>query len=311
MREIARHLMKTDWAQNALKEPLIREALEEWTIDSLRRSLKPEGKPRFDDFVNSLKRGEKIVLSNYMDMFLGYDFKSGIEGLESLTLLKEKPILVVANHINKGPMRGDWQHAAISHYVKKTTQKEVRWLHGFDPTTTQDLFRERSHQLANNIPIRGPDTQKAARLLIQAIKNNDSMGLYPEGDGSRNLRKGLPEAGRLIAICARNSMNIVSCSVRFQRDTFFLTFDNIDSEKIKALEQKGKDRNAGWQNITDYAMTNIAKHLPENRRGYYGESQKTNGVELTLTTPSMILNPSSPAQRIIDKWTKKQRNKAK
>lgn len=275
-KEIARRLMKTQWVQDRLQEDWVRETLEDSTIDSFRRGLKPEGKPRYDDFVNSLQKGEQIALSDYRDMFLGFDFKSGIKGLENLTDLKDKPILLVANHVNNGPMKAGWQHVAISYYVKETTGEEIRWLHGFDPTTAQDLFRERLHKSINSIPIRDNDPTRGLPLLRQAIRNEDSMGLYPEGDGSKNLRKGMPEAGGLIGICARRGMGIVSCSVKYQSDTFFLTFDTLDMTEIERLTPKGTDRTnryAAWQNVADYAMTRIAMNLPENRRGYYQNYQ--------------------------------------
>lgn len=268
-KEIARRLMKTRWVQDLLQEDPVRQIFEDWTITSLRQQLKPEGKPRFDDFVNSVQKGKKISLSDYIDMFIGFDFKSGIRGLENLVSLKGKPILLVANHTNNGPMRGGWQHVSINYYVKEATGKEIRWLHGFDPTTAQDLFRERLYSSINSIPVRDTDPNRTLSLLRQAIREKDSMGLYPEGDGSRNLRRALPEAGRLTAMCARNGINIVSCSARFQSDAFFLTFDTLDSKDVERSAQEGSDRYAKWQNTADYTMRNIAQYLPENRRGCY------------------------------------------
>src|SRR3989344_2922386 len=133
MKELARRFMKTDFVKNALKEPLVLEVVQEWTIDSLRRSLKPDGKPRFDEFIKKLQNGEQIALSSYIDMFLGFDFKSQVDA-ESLEKLEGHPILILANHTNKGAMRGQWEHAAISYYVKQNTDKEIRMLHGFDST---------------------------------------------------------------------------------------------------------------------------------------------------------------------------------
>lgn len=273
MKEVARRLMKTNWVQDRLKEEDLREILEDWTIDSLRRGLKPEGKPSWDDLVNRVKRGQKIALSDYIDMFLGFDFISGISGLENLRGLKDKPILLVANHINNGPLKGGWQHVLISRSVKETTQKEIRLLHGFDPTTTQDLFRERLFNSINSIPVRDPDPNRALSLLRQAIRQKDSMLLYPEGDGSKNLRRAMPESGRLIEICARNGMEIVSCSAAFQSDTFFLIFDTLDRNQIQGLMHERPDRNIVWQNIADYSMRKIAESLPQNRRGHYRETQ--------------------------------------
>lgn len=274
-KEIARRVMKTQWVQDRLQEDWIREMVEDWVIDSLRRSLKPEGKPRWDDFSNKLKKGEEIAISEYIDMLLGFDLTSGIKGLENLTTKKNKPILLVGNHINTGPIRGGWEHAVISYHVKQTTGKEIRWLQGFDPTTAQNVFLERLSKCTNSIPVRAinrSDLVRTALLLNQAIDNQDSLGLYPEGDGSKNLRRGMPQAGRLIASCARDGIDIVTASARFQSDTFSLTFDKLDRKEIERLDSKGIDRanrDTAWQNVADYAMRRIAVNLPKNQRGYY------------------------------------------
>lgn len=277
-KEIARRLMKTQWVQDRLQEDWVREPIEDWTIDSFRRGLKPEGKPRYDDFINSLQKGEQIALSNYIEMFLGFDFKSGIKGLENLILLKDKSILLVANHVNNGPMKAGWQHAAISYYVKHTTGKEMRWLHGFDPTTAQDLFRERLHKSINSIPIRDNDPTRGLPLLRRAIGiDKASIGLYPEGDGSKTLLRGLPKAGQMILLSALNKYNIVCAATEFKNDAFFLTFDPpLDNQRIKKALDILKDNKGNhdkrveiWQAISDYAMAIIASHLPEEKRGYY------------------------------------------
>lgn len=268
-KEILRKLMKTQWVQDRLKEDWVREISEDWIIDSFRRDLKPEGKPLYDEFVNSLQKGEKIALSNYIEMFLGFDFKSGIKGLENLTVLKNKPILLVANHHSKGPLGGDWENVVISYYIQQTLAQELRDLHGNDPTTIRNLFRIKGQESTNSIPVRDPNPQRSALLLRRAIMNRDSLRLYPEGDGGVNLRKGLPDAGRLIAICAMSGMDIATCSVRFQSDTFFLTFDTLDNQEIERLGSEKNSRAAVGQNIADYAMEIIARHLPESRRGYY------------------------------------------
>jgi len=268
-KEIARRLMKKQWVQNLLQEDRVREIFEDWTILMLRQGLKPEGKARFDDFVNSIQKGEQIALSSYIDMFIGFDFKSGIRGLENLVSLKGKPILLVANHPNNGPLAGDWKNIVISYYIQQELKQELRDLHGYDPTTIRDLFRMKGQKSTNSIPVRDPDPQRSALLLRQAIKNRDSMRLYPEGDGDISLRRGLTNAGRLIAICARNGMAIVTASARFQKDIFFVAFDRLDNEDIERSAQDGNDKYDKWQNITDYTMGVIAKHLPANHRGYY------------------------------------------
>ncbi|OGH29737.1 MAG: hypothetical protein A3B41_01400 [Candidatus Levybacteria bacterium RIFCSPLOWO2_01_FULL_37_26] len=285
-KEIARRIMATQWVQDRLKEGAIRDTLEDFTIESRRLSLKPEGKPLFDDFVNSIQKGKEIALSEYIDMFLGFDFKSGVNGLENLTALKNKPILLAANHVNYGPLGGDWQHAVISYYVKQTTGKEMKWLQGFDPTTTQDFFRERFYKSKNIIPVGDSSPRRAGILLLQAIKNKDSMGFYPEGERTKSLIQAIPDAGGLMLTCATRDIDIVCCSSGYKNDTFFLNFNTLDINQILEMGEGKKPKPSRLQEIVDYAMSTIAQDLPKNRRGYYGESQKANEPELTLTTPT-------------------------
>lgn len=269
LKEIGKNIMATQYVQNILQEDWARDTLEDFTIEWRRLSLKPEGKPRFDDFVNSLQKGEEIALSNYIDMFLGFDYKSGIKGLENLTPLKAKPILLVANHLNNGPLGGDWSSAVISYYVKQTTGKEVRWLQGFDPTTTQDFFREKLYRSINSIPVGDSNPIRTASLLGQAIRDKDSVGVYPEGKRSKNLIKAIPDAGGLMLMYARSGIDIVYCSTRYQSDTFFLTFNTLNRNEILLLGLGEKSRSSVWQDISDYAMSSVAQELPKNRRGYY------------------------------------------
>ena len=80
-KELVPVLMQREW---------IREMYEDWIIDWFRRELKPEGKPYYDEFVVKIQKGEKIFLSDYSNMFLGFDQKSGIKGLENLKAELEK-----------------------------------------------------------------------------------------------------------------------------------------------------------------------------------------------------------------------------
>lgn len=266
LKELIPALMQKEW---------IREMYEEWVIGWFRQELKPEGKPYYDDFIAKLQRGEKISLPDYNNMFLGFDQNSGIKGLENLKGLKDKPMLVLSNHTNNGPLGGGWRDITLSYHINAITGNKIRLMHGHDPTARHDLFRERLHKSIDSIPIRDPDTLRGSESLRQAIKNRDSMSLYPEGGfGPRgnNLRQGMPEAGRLIRMCLKRDYALVTVSFGFKndifkRDTFFATFDRIENEEIVRLG--GTDKNAIDQSVVDYTMSRIAQHLPEEKRGYY------------------------------------------
>ena len=265
--------MRKELLHSLLQREWIRDIYEDWIIKWFRMGLKPEGKPYYDDFIAKLQKGERVFLSNYANMFLGFDQESGIKGLENLQGLEDKPILVIANHTNSGPIAGGWKNVILSYHIQKTARNEIRLMHGFDPTARHDLFRERLYKSINSVPIRDPDPSRAGLSLRQAINNRDSMCLYPEGGfGSRdhNLRQGASEAGRLIKMCDGRDYAIVTASMRFKNDTFFAGFDRIGTEEIAGID--GADKNTLGQNVVDYAMRRIAQHLPPDYQGYYKKS---------------------------------------
>jgi hypothetical protein len=259
-------LRQADWT---------REMYEELIIGWFRQGMKPEGKLYYDDFIAKIQRGEKISLPDYNNMFLGFDQNSGIKGLENLKGLEDKPILALLNHTNNnGPLGGGWKIVTLSYHVYKTAGNKIRPMHGYDPTACHDLFRERLHKSVNSILIRDPvSSRSGSSSLIQALKNRDSMCLYPEGGfGPRdsNLRKGMSNAGKLIRMCLARDYSLVTVSFRFKNDTFFATFDRIEHEEIPKLERT--DKNKIDQDVVDCAMARIARHLPPDHQGYYKHS---------------------------------------
>ena len=266
--------MLKELIRSLMQKELTREMYEELVIGWFRQELYPEGKPYYDDFIRRMQRSEKISLPDYKNMFLGFDQNSGIKGLENLKGLEGKPMLVLSNHTNNGPLGGGWRDITLSCHINDITGNKIRLMHGYDPTARHDLFRERLHKSIDSILIRNPDPSQGSSSLRQAIKNRDSMCLYPEGGfGHRDnsLRKGMSEAGRLIIMCLGKDYELVTVSFRFKKDTFFAKFDRIENEKISSLE--GTDKNTRDQKIVDYIMARIAQHLPEEKRGYYQNYQ--------------------------------------
>lgn len=231
------------------------------------RGLKREGKQRFDQLIQDYKNGREILFSSYIHMLDGFDYQSNIFGPEYLDAIKDQPILIVANHPCKDPLRGGHgQRVVVNYYVDKVTQKEVRWLHGLDKTTPEQFTRKRFARQSNTIPVRDDNPENSRTLIRQAFRNKDIMGIYPEGDGNKTLLRGKAKAGQMILLSATANYNIVCAATEFRDDAFFLTFDSpLDNEELKRTRNR--------QTISDYAMARIAQHLPENRRGYYQNYQ--------------------------------------
>ena len=237
--------------------------------------LKKEGKPHFDQFIRDFKAGKQMLFSRHIHMLDGFDYESNILDINNLETVKSQPILIVTNHPYGGPLRGHGQRVIINYYVSNISQKEIRWLHGFDKITLEQLTRNRFARQSNTILVRDKNPKGPSDSIRQAIGNKDIIGIHPEGDGYRTLLRGRPEAGRMIRFCVAKNYSIVCIATRFEKDSFFLTFlPPLDSEKIKSIAKaKTTDRNSGWQGISDYAMARIAKHLPEKNRGCYQNYQ--------------------------------------
>lgn len=140
-----------------------------------------------------------------------------------------------------------------------------------DKTTLEQITRQRFAKQANTILFRDNDPETSARLIRQAFRNKDLMGTYPEGDGNRTLLRGKAKAGQMMLLSARNNYNIVCVATEFKDDAFFIAFDEPLNNQLIRDAAKGSTDNKDFlrQTISDYAMALIARHLQENRRGYY------------------------------------------
>lgn len=275
--------MSKEWLRRKVHEVIIRS-----TQFGINRGLKPEGKPHFDILVDDFMNGQEIVFSKYIHMLDGYDYRSNIYGLENLEQFKDQPILMVANHLTADPLRGGHgKRVVINYYVNEVTQKEIRWLHGRDKTTPQDLVRKDLAKQSNTISVRDDDPKASRQLIRQAFRNKDTIGLHPEGDGNKTLLRGVAKAGQTILYAIANNYPIVCVAIYFRKNAFYLFVDPpLDNERIKKAAKilkpdesmpradKEKQRQKLRQMISDYAMARIAQHLPEEKRGYYKNFQE-------------------------------------
>lgn len=275
--------MFKEWAQRRVDEVVLRSVQ-----FGKNRGLKKEGKLHFDQLIEDYKQGRQILLSRYIHVLDGSDYESNINGVENLDAIKDQAALFVANHPYQDPLRGGHcQRILINHYVNQATQKEIRWLHGLDKTTIEQFTRNRFAKQSNTIPVRDDDPETAGRLIKQAFRNNDAIGINPEGDGNTTLLRGLPKAGQMILLSVINNYNIVCVTTDFRNDSFFLTFGlPLDNEKLKKAKNISQDRDLLRQTISDYAMAMIAMHLPEEKRGYYSNFQKFIDTFEYLITPN-------------------------
>lgn len=274
--------MFKEWAERKLDEMVLRSVQ-----FGKNRGLKKEGKPYFDKLIGDYKRGEQILFSRYIHILDGFDFESNISGLNNLGEAKNRPLLIVANHSNAGPLRGHGQRIVINHYVNEITQKEVRWLHGLDKTTLEQFTRQRFAKQSNTIPVRDDDPKTSFQLIRQALRDKDAIGINPEGDGNKTLLRAVPTSARMIILAAINNYNITCVATDFRNDTFFMAVDSpLDNKRLREARKISKPNEDKFhQLLADYAMARIAQYLPEEKRGYYSNPQGHIDAFECLITP--------------------------
>lgn len=228
------------------------------------------GKIYFESMVDDIKTRKQTPFSKYFGVLNGY--KISIEGSNFLEDLRDKGAFFLSNHTDNGPLRnGRWKLFATNYLVKQLTGKEIRWTYGQDRSTFQEFFRKSVTQSVNAIPVREGTGIAGIREILKAFQSQDSVGLYPEGDGRKELIRGNSKAGGIMLFAARQNVPIVSISAWFEKAkyTCHLNFTLLDSELIKSMGGSSNKEQAK-QEIVDYAMAEIAKNMPRELRGYYG-----------------------------------------
>jgi hypothetical protein len=254
--------------------------------------LTPTGKRNYKTFINGLKKGIPMNLSEHIGILDGYDYTSGVTGLENLEGLNlNKGCLILANHERELPLKGRSIIFPIGFHVRQKGGKEIRWVYGTD--LSLDQFGKGGYEKSLNFILVGgknlfgrKKTQiKGMRELLQAIKK-DFVGLYPEGDNSDKLLKGKSEAGRIIAQAASQKVDIICSTTRLNGRTFEVTFQKLENERVLELYEQTNDtiesaaqaKSVAGQNVVDYAMNTIALPLPPEKRGHYQNPEQALGV---------------------------------
>lgn len=224
------------------------------------------GKIYFQSMVERIKKGEKTPLSEYFGVLHGLKFY--IDGLSLLENLKEKGALFLENQTRQGPISGYWKLFATNYFIKKMIGKEIRWIIEQDDQKPQELFRNPIVRSFNAIPVGEGNGTKGVKLILKAFSDQESVGLYPEGQISEQLIKGDPKAGGIILFAASKNIPIISAAAWFEENTCHLSFTLLNNEFIKTMGTS-PDKEKKKQQIVDYAMAEIAKNMPGEFRGYY------------------------------------------
>ena len=144
------------------------------------------------------------------------------------------------------------------------------------------------------IPVRrGEADMGALKAALRAIENNGIFGIAPEGTRNRTgqlkraqsgtvtlaLRSGAP----IIPIAHWGGENYLSNLIRFKRTDFHIRIGEPLKINVEGVKVSGEVR----QQIVDEMMYELAKLLPEEYRGEYGDMSKATSKyikkEITLS----------------------------
>lgn len=254
----------------------------------LGNKLKPEGKKHHWNLFHLIATGQKTSLDQHIQILSGYDYTSQINGLENLGALRGQNILLLGNHSHLGPIEGYGETILTSYYVKKYTDEEVRWIRGRGKSLKENA-RQLVDKSIGTIPIYD-DRIMSLKAILEAFRDNETVGLYPEGENSITLKPGNPTAGKLVMIAIEKDIPVILASTHFQDNTFFANFAPLfDEEKNKQIQNIFKkltrqEENEMKGNLVNYTMARIARHLPEHKRGYYRNFQDVISRFEELTT---------------------------
>lgn len=234
-----------------------------WRNSSNLTKLEKEG---FKKAIEKIKKGKKVSFSELGDIIK----RNGTEisGADCLDELQNTAVLVLSNHPTDGPLKG-WAHTLItSSEFRERTGKEILWAHGEDKSTFQDFAREKLSRFSEStILVRGSTSYEGTRRMVETFNNKNPVGIHPEGDGYDKLGRAVADAGHLILFAAHRNIPVI-CSAGFfdpKTGQLRISFFGISREEILELVRLGDSR----QRAADYAMTEIAKRLPPEKRGFY------------------------------------------
>ena len=234
--------------------------------------LRTDGWLPYAVVVGNILAGRRFALSEQKERILrGYWV--GASGLEHLTNVGNRPLIVVSNHYQDGPLRGLWQVIAVNYYVNMMTGREVRWLQAGG-----GKFMAPVHELAANANGNILLERKKWRWIKELegiLEGGGVIGIHPEGKPTRELQPGVPMAGGLLLRSVQRHQTPVICAAAYMdkdvtgRGRLMVNFGKvIEPEEILAVgpQMKVKQRE---QKVVDSVMTALALQLPENLRGHY------------------------------------------
>jgi hypothetical protein len=227
--------------------------------------------------VDNLLQGRKIELSSFaMGLLDGFILNS--EGEEKIP---NKAAILVVNEPNTGPLRGNWSRFLVNLAVAKSRGRqanyEARWVQkeltnnpffqdspiGIQRKRISKMIEVSAETILVNSDGRGRKNLFAVRQMLRHLDNNGVLVICPEGEQRKVLGRGKKEAGDLISFLINGNEAVIQ-SVAVWDDGYVL---NIRFGEVVTGGNRGED----GQQVADRLMIEIAKLLPEERRGVYSK----------------------------------------
>lgn len=197
----------------------------------------------------------------------------------NVDVVKPGPGVFLANHPD-GPLQGNWYPFGLDEAIVNQLgglEFKPRWFHkefSDDPIlnrTSIRIVRDRYSQLLArtcNTLLFGRDHQKNTKMIEEArehLAKNGLLALCYEGQGSKELTRARSGIGGLLkTVCREMQVPIYPVGAWADGDHLNLAFS----------EPFSLNDNSTGREIIHFGAVQIARLLPEERRGYYAQAAK-------------------------------------
>ncbi|MDF2557670.1 MAG: phospholipid/glycerol acyltransferase [Bacillales bacterium] len=217
------------------------------------------------------------IIIKFISFFVNSQIKKHarlhIKGLENLNSDFKRPYLFVCNHLSNSD----------GLVLNKVLEKEnVIFIAG--KKLESNSLTNLGFKIVRSIPIlpNSPD-KDAIKKVINAVKEGNSILIFPEGTRSRTAKMSEGKKGILLFAKLTNAPIVpigiwgtekfMPINQDMSKEAFTDADININIGKVFNLPKKSDDETKGnWEaNSLNHIMTSIAELLPKEYRGFYEE----------------------------------------
>ncbi len=226
------------------------------------QGLSPEGRANYWAFIQNLIDQNPQFLSNQLGILDRYTtFCSGEDSLSSL----DTGAFLALNYTTVGPLRGFWHTLLASKVVKDQTGKNIRWIQSWGSNKLVAIIHDSLAKSVNGILVGHPEKpSQGVRDVHKALHNKEIVGIYPEGQPSRELGPAEKGAGGLIYGAALKGRPTIVTSVWAVDKNLNMHFELLEPDQILAQVDRTAPNPEIYLKTGAYIMAEIANHLPKS-----------------------------------------------